>query len=339
MSIETTIQSLYFHDNTSIYSICSSNKHIYTAGGDSKIRSWHIKTIDTNKEKELSDFIVTTPIDSSVKISYCETFEGHKKTINCIKYFEINSISYLISCDDDGKIFLWIINDCKYEYYQIYSTDPCQEIMYINKEDMHYILCGLETGKLILLNLIIKKHKPKIKLIQIIKPHSLSIDGLAYNNIHNIISTLSKDATCKLFQLKKGKLVLFENLKKMNLKYNFLDENKVILVRRHKFSDCGNFLHLTSCEESGKYVLLTLRYPFHENCIYKTITNLKEPVIKIIENKLFGIIFFSNYNCFIPKYELLIKDCVLNPIIDACFYDNLILIASLDGFITTIRFN
>ncbi|KAF7685222.1 Chromatin assembly factor 1 subunit p60 [Cucumispora dikerogammari] len=338
MSIETTIQSLYFHDNTSIYSVCSTNTHIYTAGGDSKIRSWHIDIKEQTKSETSHVFKITTPINTTMKVTYCDTLEGHLKTVNCVRFFEINSISYLLSCDDGGKICLWIIKGCKYEFYQIYSTEPCQEILYATINNKSYVLCGLTTGNLLFLNLILNP-KPKVKLLQTKKTHGLSIDGLAFNSKYNIISSLSKDATCKLFQIKNEKLFLFETIKKIDEKHNFADENKVILTRRHSFSYCGNFLYLTSCEEEGKNIFVVLRYPFHEHCVYQTIRNLNEPVLKIIENQDLGVVFFTNYNCYIPKREIIIKDCVLQPIIDACFHEKLIIIASVDGFLTTIRFN
>ena len=336
MGIETTIQTLYFHEETSIYSICTTGRHLYTAGGDAKIRAWHI-----HKEERAGneDFSVKNPVNSLVKITYCSTLEGHKKTVNCVRNISINGEQYLISCDDSGKILFWVLNGCEYECHKIFSTDSCQEIIYAEKDGNNYIICGLNTGKLILLDLILNHKVPKAKLLQTIKAHTMPIEGLAYNMKYNIISTMSKDASCKLYQIQKKKLALYETIEKITEKYSFADEHEIILTRRHSFSQCGKFMYLTTCKNVSKPVSTTLRYPFHDDCIYGKNEGLDGFVSKVIDVEEFGPIFFTGYNCYIPEKDIIIKDCVLQPVIDACYRGNIIFIASVDGFIATIRFD
>lgn len=112
------------------------------------------------------------------------------------------------------------------------------------------------------------------KLLNVIKPHSLSIQGLAYNAKYNILSTFSKDKTMKIFYI-TNKMTLLGKLSNA-----FADEQEMILFRRYKFSHNNEFLYVGGC--IGNYLHI-LHFPFCGTCVLGKIGPFEAHVSVIYE--------------------------------------------------------
>ncbi|KAG0439303.1 hypothetical protein DMUE_2526 [Dictyocoela muelleri] len=84
--LETTLHNLTFHDSSSIFSITQKDGFIYTTGSDRVIRKWKISV---NERK--TEFKYSTALNSSITLQYVDSFEGHKNTINCIRFSDFKN--------------------------------------------------------------------------------------------------------------------------------------------------------------------------------------------------------------------------------------------------------
>ena len=330
MTIESTIHSIYFHEDTSIYSIEISEEHLFTSGGDAKIRAWHV---GTEKLKE-STFTYSTAINSSVKINYCSTFESlHKAAVNSLRFNSTKKL--LASCGDDGTVFIWQIDGCEAKGTEIYRGEKVTEICWANNR----LIIGTAKGTLILVKIeeIYKDDVINIKssILHKIRPHTLAIEGICFNHKHCLISTLSKDRTCKIFKITE-KFAVVEKIENYGGEKLFCDENCLIMFRRHTFSACGNFLYLCCTMSDSIFYVYVMHYPFHSKDFYGRIGPFKSPVLKIIE--IDGeLIFFTKSAVYKMNEEIYVENATMLSVFDACLHNNIIYIGSADGFVSSIR--
>lgn len=332
MKIESTTHNQQFHEEASIFSIESSDSHIFTAGGDGKIRSWHISIENIESEKKM---LSSTAINTSTKISYCNVFEKHRATVNCVRINEEKNL--LATGGDDGYVVIWEIKDCAPAFSSIvFKGEKCTEVCWAGNN----LIVGFNTGNIIMIEISRNKNAESLelykgKVLHNIKPHSSMVDGLCYNSEHNLISSISRDKSCKVF-LVGEKLKQVSKLDLFGKEGKICDENETMIFRRHAFSKCGNFLYVVSCVENKKYCVFIVHYPFHENSIYGKIGDFNSPVIKILEREE-NLYIFTKYEVYVVKDKMVINNFSILPMTDATLYKNIIFSCSVDGFVNSLR--
>ncbi|ELQ76121.1 putative WD40 repeat, subgroup, WD40/YVTN repeat-like-containing domain protein, partial [Trachipleistophora hominis] len=112
------------------------------------------------------------------------------------------------------------------------------------------------------------------KLLNVIKPHSLSVQGLSYNTKYNILSSFSKDKTMKVFYI-TNKMTIIGKFSDV-----FADEQEMILFRRYTFSHDNEFLFVGGCLGN---LLQILHYPFCGTCVLGRIGPFEAHVSVIYE--------------------------------------------------------
>lgn len=337
---EYTIQNLYFHENASIYSIDSFENRFLTAGGDKAIRSWTITHLDQTSEKP---FTVNESHQSSLKIVHDKNYELHTGIVNTVRYS--NDGTFFVSGSDGGEIFLWI-NDSR-----IVIRNPDGDDIYDITTHKNFVFGASASGKLFVYEIMfpenngsLKKEKAiKPKLIQSLKIHSDVVQGVAYNNIHNLLVSGSKDRSYKLYFFDK-KINFHDKIEFYKEAKVFADENSKIIFRRPTFSNCGKLLYLVAgISQSGNkdenYVYI-LHYPFRCIDFYGRIGPLESEAIKVICGSQFNVIICKK-NVYLFKDNevyLNVKNSAFYPLTDACVIEpDIVLLSSFDGFIYSLR--
>lgn len=329
--IEYTTQNLHFHENASIYSIDSTQTLLLTAGGDKVIRSWSITKEPIQSE---NDFIHNESHLSSVKINYIDSFEGHTKPINCVRFHQNNSI--FASSADNGEIIIWYRDiKCKLEVENEDIYELCLGI--------DHLFVGLASGKLLVYALNIEMGEQLTllpKLIQNIKAHCDIIQGMSFNFKNNCLLTGSRDRTYKTFVLEK-KLIFNEKIESINNEKIFADENCKLLFRRSCFID-DNFIYLTGgikASDAHQFYVYIYHHPFRNEDLYGRIGPLDTHAIKILSHNQYTVIVCKKniYYCKNNEIILNIKHTSFYPLTDAAVCNDVLLCSSLDGFLYTLR--
>lgn len=176
-----------------------------------------------------------------------------------------------------------------------------------------------------------------VKHIQTIKAHSDIVQGLSFNAFHSILATQSKDRTVKVFHFGEKLTTL--------AKHEAFNDKKFIVVGKSFFKRLSfaksNLLFLTHCCLDDANVVFVSAYPFND--LHARIGPFDSTVQRVFE-------WGSNIAVLTKRSVYLINEkdgvystlfCVSNatflPITDACVADGMLLISSLDGFVSTIR--
>lgn len=331
--IEFTTQNLYFHENASIYSIDSSQSILLTAGGDKCVRSWSITKEPVSDEET---FIHNESYQSSVKIIFQNTYEGHTRSINCVRFHPNNLL--FGSAADNGEIILWY-SDTKYKLE--IENDDIYELCF----GTDHLFVGLASGKLLVyaLNITIDEKILLLpKLVQNLKAHTDIIQGMSFNYDFNCLLTGSRDRTYKTFVMEK-KLVFNEKIEAINNEKAFADENCKLLFRRSSFIH-GNYVYLTGGIEPSDphlFYVYVYHYPFRNDDLYCRIGPLDSHAVKVLSHGKYTIIICKKnvYFCEGQKMIFNIKHTSFYPLTDAAMCDDILLCSSLDGFLYTLRFD
>ncbi|KAK6090552.1 hypothetical protein P3W45_000275 [Vairimorpha bombi] len=320
--IEVTTHNLYFHEEASIFSIDSFSGLIATCGGDNIVRLWNIKH-STDNIKNDSEFRYTTALNSSIKIEYVSDIKGHNKSVNCVRF---NETGWLASASDGGKIIV------SFSDKSGVIRDPdgldCYEVVW-NKSILYV---GLSNGHVEIYDISFIDDF-EFKLIRSFNPHTDIIQGMAYNPKYNLILTISKDKSSKLF-------LCNENMELLEKYTNFNNEKLFSVGRsffkRICFSKNGDLAFLCNVKQNS---VLVYHSPFRSpHWIYKLGPFNSEPV-KILENGKFLFILTKKSLYIYQDSDLLI--CVDNMCFksatDATVTDNIIFISSLDGFVSSLK--
>lgn len=136
-NFEITKHTIHFHENASIYSVSSTKNHIYTAGSDSKVRSWHVVL---NNPKNGN--ILCYPENSSIQIEYCTTISLHN-SVTVVRSHE----NYIIAGSIAGDICAYKEIGCKYEECTIRGMDGdgVTDICFVRK---NVFVVAFESGQL-----------------------------------------------------------------------------------------------------------------------------------------------------------------------------------------------
>lgn len=204
--LETTLHNLTFHDSSSIFSITQKDGFIYTTGSDRVIRKWKIMIGERKIE-----FKYSTALNSSISLKYVDSFEGHKNTINCIRFSDFKNdfkevlddtfvggnINYdnnrlgndlvnnmpdvlnnraedfdlMASCGDSGEVLVWKNK----EYVSLNGTDDDAICLCWNK---NRLFVGFGSGRL--------------NVYEISDPDSINSSGIASNMEIDALNSVSE---------------------------------------------------------------------------------------------------------------------------------------------------
>lgn len=308
-TFEITRHTLHFHDNASIYGLCSTKNHLFTAGSDCTVRCWHIALGQKKSQNGLY-----YPDNTSVSLSYCSTLTLPNST-SAIRSYE----NYILAGSVNGEIVLYKENNCKFEECTIRSGDGdgVNEICFVRT---NVAIFGFESGRAMMYEIIENndiKHEEKpeeiivkesaksdhaeeegkekhrnnankkkrinpslikkgltYKLLTSIKIHPRAIQGLSYDPVYNILATFSKTRSAKLYYV-TNKLVLLNTMNQI-----FADEQELILFKKFCFSHDGEFLYTGGI--NGKKLNIYYK-PFGEKCGLGTVGPFEAHVSVIYE--------------------------------------------------------
>ncbi|EOB12312.1 WD repeat-containing protein [Nosema bombycis CQ1] len=370
--LEVTTHNLYFHEQSSIFSLDSHLDNLATGGGDGFVRLWKVITspgsLDSFKYcTALDSFKYCTALDSSTKIEYISDIHSHSKTVNCVRF---NSKGDLASCSDGGRVIV-TNNDKTFSIRNLDGVD-IYDLVWTND----FLVVGTSNGT-IEMYLI----KNQFKKVLNRKIHSDIIQSQAYSPIHKLLVTVSKDSSSCLMEViyeeeiqskAQGEVQEIEENKSKEIQGVTQDnktqentpqenirpqENKAKITtpsiklldrldkffsttrgfyRRLSFSSDGKFLYLVSCKAN---TLVVLSYPFRDEHVFCKIGPLDSEVVKVIDKNYFFVVTKKSVYIFSKSWEL--KSCVENitfkSTTDGTYCCGLLFVSSLDGFISSIK--
>ncbi|KAG5860553.1 hypothetical protein KMI_01g01940 [Encephalitozoon hellem] len=344
--IEVTTHNLHFHEEASIFTMHGNEKFIATGGGDRDIRLWRV-------EKDVSkgtDFCYTTAIDSSIKIKYHTVLSGHHRSVNCVRF----NGDVLASCSDGGEVILWE-KERPYVVRRI-DGDDAYELVW----GCGHLFVGFSSGNILVYQVVSNnesdatnatneggsneasdsesfsgkdKQGVSARLVQKIKCHEDIVQGLAFNNRFNVLTSLSKDRTGKTF-LFTDKLVEIE-------KMEYYDNDKLFstgrgFFRRLSYSPDGKLLYLVCCRSNS---VVVLHYPFRMEHVYATIGPFDSEPLKVVceRDKVFVTTKKSLYMIAHNRLGFCVDNISFMTITDGHVFDGICFLSSLDGFVSSVR--
>ncbi|QLQ81825.1 hypothetical protein HG537_0G00790 [Torulaspora globosa] len=107
--MEASNLQIYWHESQPIYSLCfqpseDAKPKLVTAGGDNRIRVWHLNFDGESKSK----------IDT---IDYLSSLNQHEQAVNVVRFNHSGDI--LASAGDDGQLLLWRLNGTKIKEFGV----------------------------------------------------------------------------------------------------------------------------------------------------------------------------------------------------------------------------
>lgn len=111
--MEASNLQIYWHDSQPIYSLCfqpgeEAEPKLFTAGGDNRIRVWHLNFDEASKSK----------IDT---IDYLSSLTQHEQAVNVVRFNHRGDT--LASAGDDGQVLLWRISDTKEKQFGVTDAE------------------------------------------------------------------------------------------------------------------------------------------------------------------------------------------------------------------------
>ncbi|KAF9762941.1 Chromatin assembly factor 1 subunit B [Nosema granulosis] len=316
---EVTTHNLYFHDQSSIFSLDSFQDLLCTGGGDGVARLWKIESSESSSTG--STFLeYFTALDSPIKISYLSDLHTHSRTVNCVRFSRNGDLA---SCSDGGKIFVTLSG----KIVSVREADgkDCYELLWID----NFLVAGLSCGTIE----VFKTSEQGVCKLSSLKIHSDTVQGLTYRNTSSLLVSVGKDNLLALmdFNLETGEI---SKISTNNLAaYNLASTNRGF-YRRISFSKDG-LLQLVSCKTN---LLINLSHPYRELHWLSKVGPLDSDTIRVVEDKLTYIV--TKKSVYVYE-ESNLKGCVENisfkSTTDATMCCGILFVSSLDGFISSLK--
>lgn len=311
LNLEVTTHNLYFHEQSSIFSIDSHGDLICTGGGDGVARLW--KIIPSQSNNGINNFNYCTALNSSTKIDYISDVHTHSKAVNCVRF---NSRGDIASCSDGGKV---LVNNST-----VREADgkDCFDLLWIENYLVVGTICGLV--EVFLVGDVPKRVESK-------KIHSDIVQGLAYSPLNKLLVTVSKDnnSSLLLFNEENGKIKILERME------NKFFANSRGFYRRISFSKDQLFLYLVSSKNN---CLNILSHPFRDEHLFVKIGPLDSEVIRVIEDDYFYVITKKSVYIFKDRdFKVCVENISFKSTTDATICNNILFVTSLDGFIASVK--
>ncbi|EDO14566.1 hypothetical protein Kpol_361p3 [Vanderwaltozyma polyspora DSM 70294] len=273
---------IYWHESQPIYSLTfqplASNKKLFTAGGDNKIRIWSLNFNDDRSKIESIDFL--------------SSLTQHEQAVNVVRFNSLGNI--LASAGDDGQLLLWRLDD---ETVSNNGVNKENNILLASDEDSEnfkeswyvwkrlrsnsasiseiYDICWSPDDRYIVAasmdNSIRIFDVDSTKQIFATNDHNHYVQGVSWDPLNKYIFSLSADRSLAIYEIifDPNDPVLITNLKLKNriskgdlpqldengtlnheiVKSSYLFHNETLpsFFRRLAISPCGNLL----CVPSG----------------------------------------------------------------------------------------
>ncbi|SMN20500.1 similar to Saccharomyces cerevisiae YML102W CAC2 Component of the chromatin assembly complex (with Rlf2p and Msi1p) that assembles newly synthesized histones onto recently replicated DNA [Maudiozyma saulgeensis] len=278
--MESSNLQIYWHESQPVYSLCfqeTDNKFkLFTAGGDNKIRAWHLNT----KESDTNSKCVK--IDT---IDFLSSLQQHEQAVNVVRFNNCKPINILASAGDDGQVLLWKQNDTIVKEFGMDETEAneLKESWYVYKRLRYssnseiYDICWSPDDKYIVVgcmdNCIRIFDVNTEKCIINLKEHNHYVQGVSWDPMNQYIFSQSADRSVHIYKIIFGqekktieslklknrivksdlplrgindKNINFDSIKNSYLFYN---ETLPSFFRRLTTSPCGSLL----CVPAGIY--------------------------------------------------------------------------------------
>ena len=217
--MESSNLQIYWHESQPVYSLCfqeSNNKlKLFTAGGDNKIRAWHLNT----KQSETNDkcFKINT-------IDFLSSLQQHEQAVNVVRFNNCKPRNILASAGDDGQILLWKQNDTIVKEFGMDEAEASElkESWYVYKRlrfssnSEIYDLCWSPDDKYIIVgcmdNCIRIFSVETEKCIINLKDHNHYVQGVSWDPMNQYVFSQSADRSVHIYK------IIFDEEKKTEIK-------------------------------------------------------------------------------------------------------------------------
>ena len=206
--MESSNLQIYWHESQPVYSLCfqeSNNKlKLFTAGGDNKIRAWHLNT----KPSETNDKCIK--IDT---IDFLSSLQQHEQAVNVVRFNNCKPRNILASAGDDGQILLWKQNDTIVKEFGMDETEASElkESWYVYKRLRYssnseiYDLCWSPDDKYIIVgcmdNCIRIFSIETEKCIINLKDHNHYVQGVSWDPMNQYVFSQSADRSVHIYKI------------------------------------------------------------------------------------------------------------------------------------------
>lgn len=206
--MESSNLQIYWHESQPVYSLCfqeSNNQFkLFTAGGDNKIRAWHLNTkgSDTNEN--------CIKIDT---IDFLSSLQQHEQAVNVVRFNNCKPRNILASAGDDGQILLWKQNDTIVKEFGMDETEASElkESWYVYKRlrfssnSEIYDLCWSPDDKYIIVgcmdNCIRIFSVESEKCIINLKDHNHYVQGVSWDPMNEYVFSQSADRSVHIYKI------------------------------------------------------------------------------------------------------------------------------------------
>ncbi|KAF7731912.1 hypothetical protein EC973_007743 [Apophysomyces ossiformis] len=202
-----------WHDGQAVYSIDFSPDGLRyaTAGADSSIRIWSVKTPTETQPTTKGKANTKNPNSSPVNVDYLSELKRHTAPVNVVR-FSPNG-EYLASAGDDTSIILWKLSNVKestfgkeYGDFEKETWSMVQMFYGHNKEiyDLSWSPCGqyFITGSID--NTARVWSITERKSIHVFADHTHYVQGVAWDPLGQYVATQSSDRSVAVYKCRQG---------------------------------------------------------------------------------------------------------------------------------------
>ncbi|XP_050293683.1 chromatin assembly factor 1 subunit B [Anthonomus grandis grandis] len=249
--MKCTIPEISWHNkepvlSVDIYPDTGDFYRLASGGGDCHVLIWQL-TIAEN---------------GAVNQELISDLTRHQRAVNCVRWSP--SGKYLASGDDDANIIIWHLKTDNIPLLEGDTGDKeiwlVHKILRGHKEDVYDICWSIDESKILsgsVDNTAILWDTNKGKIDHILSDHKGFVQGVAWDPKNRLISTISTDRVCRIFdplgkqvkaRIQKGKITSVPDshfLKDKDCKY-FHDDTFKSFFRRLQFSPDGSLLIVPS---------------------------------------------------------------------------------------------
>ncbi|KAI4292839.1 chromatin assembly factor 1 subunit B [Pancytospora philotis] len=365
---EITTHNIYFHEDSPVLSLDALSDVVATCGCDKVIRLWKMELKDT----AISENVCRTAANSSVSLSYLAELGGFNKPINCVRFCRAPcSDGYLLAaCADSGRVIVY--DSGAGSVIRTEDGDDAYELCW--GDGMLFV--GFASGKVEAYAMGTGPSRPdeqaaqpkmdeenasnsaankddsgaertgsrtSFSLVCAQTIHKSTVQGISYSHEHRLLATHSLDKTVKLHRVvvdaaagqQKGgaKAAGAKTSLKLLSAFDEGIDNSRGLFKRLLLK--GSRLYAFTKQN----MLSVFAYPFRAMHLQQRIGPLRSSVVKVLEDSGYFYICTKQSLYIIRGQELVVSidASTFLSATDACLIDGVLLISSMDGFVTSVR--
>ncbi|GMM58552.1 Cac2 protein [Maudiozyma humilis] len=206
--MEASNLQIYWHESQPVYSLCfqeNGNKFkLFTAGGDNKVRAWHLNT--QASETEENCVRVET-------IDFLSSLQQHEQAVNVVRFNNCAPRNTLATAGDDGQVLLWRQNDTIVREFGMDDAEASEvkESWYVHKRLRYssnseiYDLCWSPDDRYIIVGCMDNCMRifdvESERCIVNVKDHNHYVQGVAWDPLNKYVFSQSADRSMHIYRL------------------------------------------------------------------------------------------------------------------------------------------